>query len=192
MISKQIPKSVSQWDCRHLIKNKSEVAISFYCNDQYFQSVICNPKKYIDILSEYQMLIGMDASPFDNMPLVVQQSQIFINLAITYFYGRQGIKIIPNVRVGSDETLNSLKAYPKNTLISIGTNGFIKDKENKLIFASQIKLIVDTLMPSGIIVYGSIPAIIFDYPKKLHIPIYKYDSFIHKRWYKNERYEWFF
>lgn len=188
MVSREIPSSISQWNCRSKIKDPSKTAISFYCNDQYFQPVISNPNKYIEKLSIYQMVIGMDASPFDNMPLVVQQSQIYVNLALTYYYGRQGLKIVPNIRLGLDKTIDSLEAYPCGTLIAIGTNGFVNDKLNLSNFANQIKIIVNKLNPSGIIVYGTTPNIIFEYPKRLNIPIYAFESFIHqRRTHANER-----
>lgn len=181
MVSTEIPTCISQWNCRSKVKDIANTAISFYCNDQYFQPVISNPQKYIEKLSGYQMVIGMDASPFDNMPLVVQQSQIYINLAMTYYFGRQGLKIVPNIRLGLDKTIDSLEAYPCGTLIAIGTNGFVHDKFNLNIFANQIKTIIDKLSPIGLIVYGTTPKNIFDYPRVLNIPIYEYESFIHRR-----------
>lgn len=127
------------------------------------------------------MVLGMDASPYDNMPLVVQRSQIFVNLAVTYYFGRHGLKIIPNIRIGSDQTMESLSAYPCNTLISIGTNGFVHDKQNVKKLAEQVKVIADSIHPSGILVYGTMVDMIFNYPRSLHIPIYEFESYIHKR-----------
>lgn len=169
------------------MKEPSLTGMSFYCGDQYFQPVISNPNRYLDKLSNYQVVIGMDASPYDNMPPIVQCSQIYVNLAITYYYGRHGIKIIPNVRIGNAMTYSSLKAYPNGTLISIGTNGFVKEQNNRKIFKKQLKLIIDTLNPSGILVYGSIPDDIFSYAKERKIPLYVFESFIHNR--RRKKYE---
>ena len=181
MVATEIPKSIVQWDCRSKCKDKKSSAISFYCNDQFFQPVINNPKKYETILGEYQSIIGMDASPFDNMPPVVQESQIFVNLAVTYYYGRRGYKIIPNVRLGCELTYDSLEAYPKGTMIAIGTNGFIKDKKNRFIFINQIKLIVDTLFPTVILVYGKADDDLFSYARERGVEIVQYDSYIMTR-----------
>ncbi len=181
MVSNEIPENIVQWDCRDKIKGKANTAISFYCNDQYFQPILSNPKNYLEKLSSYAMVIGMDASPYDNMPLIVQLSQIYINLAITYYFGRNGLKIVPNIRLGIDETACSLKAYPRQTLISIGTNGFVNNKENNILFSRQVKTVIDNLSPTGILVYGTMPKLIFDYPRSLQIPIYDFESFIHKR-----------
>ena len=110
----------------------------------------------------YQCIIGMDASPYDNMPLVVQKSQIYLNLGITYYYGKQGIKVIPNVRIGTEDTLSSLAAYPHNHLIAIGTNGFTRSLNNRIIFKEQVEIIVKTLQPTGILVYGPASEYIFE------------------------------
>lgn len=177
MVAKQPPKNIYQWDRRYDVKDPKNVAISFYCCDINFQPILGNPKRYLQKLSDYACVIGLDASPYDNMPIWIQKSQIGLNLGITYFYGSKGIKIIPNVRLGDYCTLSSLEAYPHNTLIAVGTNGFIKTNKNKSIFAKQLKIIVDTLNPSGICVYGPTPKEIFDYPISKNIKIYQYNSY---------------
>lgn len=181
MVATQIPNDIYQRDHRSQSLNKANCSMSFYCNDQYFQAVIGNPDKYFDIFNEYQSIIGMDASPFDNMGKIPQISQIFVNLAFTYYLGRNGFKIIPNIRLGTKPTYSSLKAYPKRTLIAIGTNGFIKEKRNREIFKKQLKIIVDFLNPSGILVYGKKDEEIFSYAECKKIPIFQYDSYIMKR-----------
>lgn len=114
------------------------------------------------------------------MPLWVQKSQIGLNIGITYFFGSQGIKIIPNVRLGDDRTLSSLEAYPKNTLIAVGTNGFTHRLEVRYKFSEQMMRVIDILQPSGICVYGPAPDEIFAYARLNSIPIYQYDSYTMK------------
>ena len=181
MVSKELPKHIVQWDQKSTTEDKKEACLSFYCKDDNFTPVLNNPEKYVTSLKEYHSVIGMDASPYDKMPLVVQKNQIYINLALTYYYGKQGIKIFPNVRVGNNDTLNSLDAYPKNTFIAVGTNGFMHNKVNRLLFANQMKVVIDVLRPIGIIVYGPIYDIVFEEAIKKGIPVYPYDSFMMKR-----------
>ena len=180
MVSAEPPKEIIQWDRRGDVINPLETAISFYCQDPGFQPVLNNPKNYIDKLKQYQCVIGLDASPYDNMPLIVQKSQIYLNLACTYYYGLQGIKIIPNVRLGDNRTLSSLEAYPKHTLIAIGTHGFTKSRINRAIFIEQVHNVVDQLEPSGICVYGPALDEIFGYVRLKGIPVYQYDSYTMK------------
>ncbi|MBR5996990.1 MAG: DUF4417 domain-containing protein [Bacilli bacterium] len=180
MVATEPPKEIIQWDRRCDTIDHEKTAISFYCCDPGFQPILNNPKNYVDKFKKYQCLIGLDASPYDNMPIVVQKSQIFLNLACTYFYGSKGIKIIPNVRLGDDRTLSSLEAYPKHTLIAIGTHGFTKRIDNRVIFAKQVQRLVDELEPSGICVYGPATEEIFGYARLKGIPIYQYDSYTMK------------
>ena len=180
MVATEPPKEIIQWDRRSDAKEPSKVTISFYCQDLGFQPVLNNPKNYVDKFKRYSSIVGLDASPYDNMPIVVQKSQIYLNLACTYYYGSQGIKIIPNVRLGDDRTLTSLEAYPKHTLIEIGTHGFIKKLDNRIIISEQVQKIVDELEPAGICVYGPALEEIFGYARLKGIPIYQYDSYTMK------------
>lgn len=180
MVATEPPKEIIQWDRRGDVTDPDNTAISFYCCDPGFQPILNNPKNYVDKLKQYQCVIGLDASPYDNMPLVVQKSQIFLNLACTYYYGSKGIKIIPNVRLGDNRTLSSFEAYPKHTLIAIGTHGFTKRLDNRAIFVEQVKTIVDELEPIGICVYGPASDEIFGYARLKGIPIYQYDSYTMK------------
>ena len=178
MVETKVPKYLVQWDKRNTVSDLENTGMSFYCVDPALTPILNHPDKYIEKLKSYQCVIGMDTSPYDNMPLVVQKSQIFLNLGITYYYGKQGIKIIPNVRIGTSDTLSSLAAYPHNHLIAIGTNGFTHSKTNRIIFRNQVTVIIKTLQPSGILVYGPASEYIFDEAIKSQIPIYQYDSYM--------------
>lgn len=177
MVAKNPPSKIVQWDRRHDVTDCKNTTISFYCNDLGFQPILNNPKNYVEKLKKYEMVVGLDASPYDNMPLWVQKSQIGLNIALTYYFGKQGIMIIPNIRIGDDLTVTSLEAYPMHTLICIGTNGFVKLLDNRKIWQRQIKLVVDTLQPTGICVYGPASNELFGYAYQKNIPIHQYDSY---------------
>lgn len=186
MVAKVPPKELVQWDQRRSAKDPSGTGLSFYSEDSTFNGVLSHPIRYTDYLRRYGCIVGVDSSPYDNMPLAVQKSQIYLGLAITYYYGRKGLKIIPNVRLGDMRTLSALEAFPKHTLIAIGTNGFIKAKDNHHIFSEEVKRVVSTLDPLGIIVYGSAPDWLFQSALAAQIPLYQYDSFMMRR-YRHER-----
>lgn len=181
MVAKEPPDDLFQWDRRQDVVKPERSGMSFYCNDSGFIPILNNPQGYTEKLRKYQCVIGIDPSPYDNMPLVVQKSQIFNNLAITYYYGKQGIKIIPNVRLENNDTMGVLSAFPKGTLIAIGTHGFTRRLDNREIFKNQIKVVIDVLRPSGIVVYGPVSEYIFDEAIKQKIPIYQYDSYTMKQ-----------
>lgn len=182
MVAKTPPVDVVQWDRRKYdCKNPSKTTVCFYCNDTGFVPVLNNPRHYLEELKKYESVIGPDASPYDNMPPVVQNSQIYLNLAITYYLAKNGIKVIPNVRLGNKHTLPSLKAYPIGTLIAIGTHGFTHNVANRHVFREQIEIIVKKLKPSGIIVYGPVSEYLFPPELFTNIPIYQFDSYTMKQ-----------
>ena len=181
MIEDTPPADIAQWDRRNNVADVTTTAMSFYCTDPNLTPVLNNPARYVEKLRMYHSVIGMDASPYDNMPPVVQKSQVYCNLAVTYYYGACGIKVIPNVRLGTEVTYDSLEAYPRGHLIAIGTNGFTKLLKNRIIFKEQIGLVVETLSPSGIIVYGPATDDLFESARRRGIPIYQYDSYMMKR-----------
>jgi hypothetical protein len=181
MVATEPPRELYQWDCRHEVKEPATSGMSFFCRDERFTPILNNPRNYIEKLSKYACVIGMDASPYDNMPLAVQKSQIYTNLAITFFFGKQGLKIIPNVRLGNDETIGMLDAIPKECLIAIGTNGFIWNLENRKVFRDQMAIVIETLRPTGILVYGQVYDYVFQSVINAGIPIYQYDSHTMKR-----------
>ncbi len=178
----KVPGDVAQWNQRSQVLNPGHTAMSFYCKDEWFQPVLSNPKAYVEPLRKYECVVGMDCSPFDNMPAWIADHQIGLNLAMDYYLGKCGLKIIPNVRIsdspGSEE---SLQAYPKHTLISIGTNGFTRELSNRDVFMCQISKVAETLEPTGIIVYGPAANDIFLGPRFMGIPIYPFKAFMQKR-----------
>lgn len=141
----------------------SDVYVCTYARDCSFERVRRNPKKYLNFFKRCGGLIGFDFSVHDDMPIVKQKSQMNDNLCLTYFYGKNGNKIIPNVRYGKDELSDEfLSAMPKHTLIAIGTHGFIKEIPQKAEWYCFLEKIIRKLEPSGIIVYGKLIGKIFE------------------------------
>lgn len=181
MVASTPPKELAQWDCRYEVTKPESTGMSFYCRDEAFTPILNNPDRYVEKLFHYACVIGIDASPYDNMPLVVQKSQIYTNLAITYYFGTKGLKVIPNIRLGNDETVGMLDAVPRECLIAVGTNGFVWNLENRKIFRDQMRIVVDSLRPKGILVYGPAYDYVFQAAQNAKIPIYQYDSHTMKR-----------
>ena len=128
MIPNTPPKKIMPFDkAINYHGDLREVYVCTYARDASFERIRRNPKRYIDFFKKCAGLIGFDFSIHSDMPIIKQKSQMNDNLSLTYFYGKEGIKVIPNIRYGSDDTsLEFLSAIPKHTLIAIGTHGFIK------------------------------------------------------------------
>ncbi len=140
----------------------SRTYVCFYSRDLTFERVRRNPNRYRNFFKKCAGIIGFDFSIHSDMPLIKQKAQMNDNLSLTYYYGKQGNKVIPNIRYGVDETADEfLFSIPKHTLIAIGTHGFIKENAQKAEWYCFLDKIIDALEPTGIIVYGRLSGKIF-------------------------------
>ncbi len=156
--------------------------ICTYSPDKTFERLRRNPADYINFFKRTAGLIGFDFSIHTDMPLIKQKSQIFDNLALTYYYGNNAIPIIPNLRCGVDELMPEFfEAIPKHSKVAIGTHGFIKETQEKLEWYYFIDRIMTSLEPTDIIVYGTLHSNIFDdFREKTNIV--EYSAWISDRW----------
>lgn len=183
MIACSIPVDIMPFN--KALKYRGDLSNTFICTysaDKTFERVRRNPKAYLNFFKRTAGIIGFDFSIHSDMPLIKQKSQIFDNLALTYYYGRNGVPIIPNVRSGVDElTPEFLNCIPTHSTIAIGTHGFMKRMPEKYEWYCFISEIITILQPTNVIVYGTLNCKIFDDFKTL-TNIFCYPSWISNRW----------
>lgn len=82
---------------------------------------------------------------------------------------QQGKYVIPNVRWGDERTytktvfdyIPAFSGIPKNSIVSIGTYGCSKRKEDKYFLEAGLEAMLTELIPQVVIVYGSYSPAIF-------------------------------
>lgn len=72
--------------------------IHFYEDDIKFERLWNNPDRYIDTLKKFEGVITPDFSLYRDMPLVMQQWNIYRSRALGSWLQQNGLNIIPNVR----------------------------------------------------------------------------------------------
>ncbi len=154
--------------------DKKSFAVCEYENDIDFKDLISNPKDYVRIIKKYQGFISPDCSIYRDMPLATQITNIYRNRAVGYYMQKYGIYVIPCVRWGDERTYTT-KFIPekvaflgveKNSIVSIGSYGQIKDRVNRYYFEQGLDSMVETLEPKYVLVYGKLPYNIKDKYKK--------------------------
>ena len=182
MISKCIPIDIMPFNKAITYRGDlSKTFICFFEPDETFERVRRNPKKYLNFFKKTAGIIGFDFSVHSDMPVIKQKSQMNDNLSLTYFFGSNGIPIIPNIRCGIDELIPEyLETIPKHSIIAIGTHGFIKTIPEKCEWLCFLEKIIAELEPEKIIVYGTMSGKIFDDVKENHDFVF-YDYWIAKR-----------
>lgn len=175
-IYSEFPQKILPFDkALHSKEDLSNTFICTYASDLTFKRIRQAPKKYLNFFRRSAGIIGFDISIHPDMPLWKQTAFIGENLELTYFYGSNGIPVIPNIRYGSDDTATELfKALPLNSTLAIGTHGFIKYKFQKAEWYVEIDKIIRELKPNKLIVYGSLNGCLFhNFFNRTEIKIYK-------------------
>ena len=151
--------------------------VHFYEDDQLFERLWNNPKKYLDILKKYNGVILPDFSLYRDMPLAMQIWNIYRSRAIGHWLQINGVKVIPNIRYGDRRTYKiSCDGISKNCIIAVGTHGTLKHVVDREIFVKGLDVVVRRLVPTVIVVYGAAPDYIFKKYEDSGIKIEKFSS----------------
>lgn len=151
--------------------------VHFYEDDVSFERLWNQPNKYLPILKKYAGVISPDFSVYRDMPLVMQQWNIYRSRAIGHWLQENGLPVITNVRWSDDRTYELCCAgAPANSTIAIGSHGCIRLLQERKHFIQGLDYVVNRLKPKTIIVYGTAPDVIFSKYKEAGITILQFDS----------------
>jgi len=135
----------------------------FYEHDYTFFDVIVSTRDLLDDLRKYGGIISIDSSLNREMPLVVQLTNIYLNRQMAYYYQKNGLYTIPNVRWGDERTYTTMlfneppafSALPKHSIYAISAYGSISNAESKYHFRKGLEAMLDYLQPKIVLVYGA-------------------------------------
>jgi hypothetical protein len=137
-------------------KKANDTFLHFYEDDYRFERIWRNPKRYLPRVQAYGGAIAPDFSIYREMPRAVQIYNIFRNRAVGYWWSRNGVKVIPNVSWGDEQSYEfCFDGIPQNSLVAIGTHGWVKRVSDRRYFIEGFLKMRDILNPTRIIVYGS-------------------------------------
>ena len=144
--------------------------IVFYEHDIKFRDVITSIKEHIDNFKNFLGVVNPDCSLYRDMPLILQITNIYMSRAIGYYLWKNGLYSVPNIRWGDERSYSTkffsepfaFSGVDKNSIVSIGTYGCIRGKDNKKHFKAGLSAMLDYLSPKIVLVYGPMPHNIFD------------------------------
>lgn len=143
--------------------NDSLDMLVFYEQDPLFRDFCSVPQDFDEQLSKVNIMTTPDCSLYRDQPLWEQLANIGVSRSIGYYEQQQGKYVIPNVRWGDERTYTkmlfdippSFAGIPKNSIISIGTYGCCKKKEDKYHLEAFLESTLAYLTPSDVVVYGA-------------------------------------
>jgi hypothetical protein len=130
--------------------------IHFYGDDYKFERIWRTPERYLPLMMSYGGAIAPDFSLYREMPLPQQKYNVYRSRTIGYWWSRNGIKVIPNVRWSGEQTYDfCFDGLPKNSVVAVGTHGCVKHLDDRKCFIDGFMVMLDRIKPSTVIVYGS-------------------------------------
>ncbi len=151
--------------------------VHFYEDDASFERLWNIPHKYLPILKRYRGIISPDFSLYRDMPLVMQQWNIYRSRALAHWLQENGVPVIPNVRFGDERTYETAcLGIPKHSAIAVGSHGCIKVNREREYFKSGLDYVIDKIQPPAIVVYGAAPDSVFGEYQKQGINVLQFDS----------------
>lgn len=152
-------------------------SLHFYEHDVKFRCVWRNPSRYLPLFHRCGAVIGPDFSMYRNMPEVMQQWSCFKSRAISYWLQREGIEVIPNVRISDERCLDWVfDGFPRGSVIAMSTVGCCKHRDDRGYMKLAVDATVDALRPSAIVVNGATSDEIFLSVHETGVPVISFES----------------
>lgn len=158
----QIPKSLISFDKIKRTKDKYQF-VHFYLHDKYFAHILRDAPKYVDLLHQFDGVITPDFSLLINQSKCIQQTNTYYNRAVGYYFQKQGIPVIPNIRWSDENSFDfCFLGVPENYTVSVSTHGCFKSKQQKELFLIGMTEMLKVLKPRDVLVHGYMPDSLFN------------------------------
>jgi len=96
--------------------------VHFFLYDYEFECIWDNPEKYVDTLKEYKAVLTPDFSMYIEMNPVMQLYNTFRNRWVGAFLHEKGIKVIPTVNWGLENTFDfCFNGIEKGSVVAVST-----------------------------------------------------------------------
>jgi len=110
----------------------------------------------LPLIKAFGGAIAPDFSLYREMPIVQQMYNVFRSRALGYWWSKNGVQVIPNVRWGDKRSYKfCFDGLPKDSTIAVGTHGCIKRVDDRRFFLDGFMVMLERVEPKAIVVYGS-------------------------------------
>lgn len=155
---RNVPKAIIPFMYRNdiLESQKADSLICFFNNDSNLFTRIEKLDEEIPVMKEYAGICGFDLSPSIGMLRPRQVQSILINSIYDCYCAVNGIKVLPNYRVGDNGTLGYINRFPEDASFIIGQLG-CQNHGFKHYGLYQLRMILENKSPNKVFVYGNLP-----------------------------------
>lgn len=162
-----------QFNYAKTCKNPDQYHLCFYIDDYQFERIWNEPQKGLELLKKFKGVIAPDFSLYRDFPMILNIYNCWRNKVLAAYYQANGLEVIPNVTWGDETTFDwCFDGLPQNSILAVSTNGCVKDITARKLFLKGFEEMKRRLLPTKIIIVGSIPKDLQNEPNIIHYPGY--------------------
>ena len=129
----------------------------FYLDDYQFERVWREPGAYVDLLRQFNAVIGADFSMYTNLPKTQQIYNCWRNKVLMAYWQQQGVKVIPNIQWSDESSFEyCFEGIEPGGVVAISSTG-CNGKGARKIFIKGFRAMDKSLHPKKIILVGVLP-----------------------------------
>lgn len=158
-----------------------DALVHTYTDDQNFDGVRtgiwADSDSFIEMAHHFAGAC-VDFSTYADMPEPIMRFQVYRMRSIEYGLAKEGVPVIVNARwAGSETWCYTIDELPEHTMLAIGTVASgLKRLENRPVFESGLRRILDMKRPTCLVVIGSTSNRAFDEAREQGVRIVQFDS----------------
>lgn len=158
----RILKKVNYFNYDYHIKQDngkhSKRMVHFFLYDYKFEKLWKNPQQYVEMLQAYRGVLTPDFSMYTEMPIAMQLFNTFRNRWCGAYLARQGLRIVPTVNWGTEESFDFCFAgIEKGSVVAVSTYMFHahgNHADQKDLFMKGYKEMLRQIEPEYVICYS--------------------------------------
>lgn len=134
--------------------------VHFFLDDYRFESVWNHPRKGLIGVQGWDTVISPDFSLYRDVPLVLQQLNVYRNRWCHAFWAHHGLTVIPTVSWSTRESFPfAFAGIPQRSVVALGTVGTDWTVNAEACrFVEGWEAMLEALDPVQVLVYGTLPA----------------------------------
>ena len=156
-----IPKDLLPFSKAMSCKDRRKY-VHFYMHDREFSRVLTGTHRYLNLLKQYDGVISPDCTMLIHQAPCLQQTNTYFNRAVGFFFQRNGIPVIPNIRWSDESSFEyCFLGVPQGSIVCVSTHGCIRTKDEKRMFKIGLDATLNAILPRAVLVHGFMPEEIF-------------------------------
>lgn len=137
------------------INKKRDGTCAFFLEDYRFERVWAKPKRYLNMLKQYEGTLSPDFSLYTDYPIAVQIWNTYRNRWLGRYWQENDIKVIPTVVWGDKRSYDfCFEGIEKGSIVAVGSVGVMFWKEAIESFKDGYYEMMDRIKPKQILYYG--------------------------------------